>query len=70
MATTVSAGSDTGIAVDTLKHIEVYGTSLKVVWTLANGTTHTTSGSDATDFIAHFMPFLAGQAQISYFPLL
>ena len=73
MATTISTGADTGIATANLKHIEVYGTSLKVVWTYANGTTHTTTGTagaDAADFIANLLPYLAGQAQISYFPAL
>jgi hypothetical protein len=67
MATTITAGSDSGIALDTLKSIAVYPTSLKVVWTYADGTTHTTTGADATDFIAHGLPYIGGQAQVSYY---
>jgi len=70
MATTISAGSDTGIAVLNLDHIEVRGTSLIVTWFYTDGTTHSTTGSDATDFIAHLMPFLAKQAPLQYYPLL
>jgi hypothetical protein len=70
MATTITAGGTSGIAMANLKHIVVYKTSLKVVFQYGDGSTTTVTGSDATDFITNGLPFLAGQAQVDVFPLL
>lgn len=69
MATTITAGGTSSIAMSGLLRIEVYSTSLIVKFIYASSVT-TITGSDATDFITNGLPFLAAQAPVSVFPLL
>ena len=68
MATTLTAGGTSGVALANLRQITVYRTSLKVIFTYINGTTTTVSGADATDFITNALPYFAANAPVSDFP--
>lgn len=67
MATTITAGGTSGIAMASLKYIEVYKTALIVNFNYANGSVTTVTGADATDFITNGLPYLGGQAQVAVY---
>lgn len=73
MASTLTCGGTSGIALANLKHIKVFKTSKQVIFEYANGSTATltgTAGADADDFVANVLPYIGGQAQVDVFPAL